>query len=531
MRTYLLQHLLLHNADTRPDKTALVSGKEEISYKALNERSSQLANALVALGVKAGDRVGIHLAHSVNSVIALFGILKASAVYVPIDPLSPIERTRHIIQNCSVRIMISSSDIASKAIPDLGAETLLCELLLTDKNCDEIISEVFTGRVHALEEIWHTESGVGPESLISDGHPAYILHTSGSTGVPKGVVVSHQNSLSFIDMAADYFGLNEADRVGSLAPLHFDLSVFDILATFKNGGTVVIVPKRYSVFPKELARYISEQKITVWNSVASVIALLAENGKLADFDFDAVRLVHFSGEVLSTRHLKVAMQAMPQAKFVNIYGQTEANSTMCYPITRVPDSPSEKTPIGNAMPGCEVFALNSNAQEIESEGEEGELYVKSSTIALGYWNDAPLTAEKFVDDPRERIAHGRVYKTGDLVTLNSKGEYLMLGRKDSLIKSRGYRIDLGEIESVLYQCAAVEVAAAIAVPHELIGNEILVFLRLKDSGVSVEEIFRHCAAHLPEYMLPKAIELLDELPYTSTGKIDKRALGERVSIH
>lgn len=526
MRTYLLQHLLSVSAGTRPDKIALVCGKDEISYRELDERSSQLAHGLLKLGVQAGDRVGIHLAHSIDSVISLLGILKAAAVYVPIDPLSPVQRMQGIIHNCSIEVVISSADIAAKTIAAMVAETPLRGLLLCGNSTQLLADDNAKYRTLGFDQLCAKESIVAPEISIGDGHPAYILHTSGSTGVPKGVVISHNSSLSFINMVVDRFDFSDTDRVASLAPLHFDLSIFDLFTAFHCGGTVVMVPKRYSVFPKELAKYIALQRITVWNSVASAIALLAENGKLDEFDFGAVRLVHFSGEVLSAKHLRIASQAMKHARFVNIYGQTEANSTMCYPIHRIPDSPNAKLPIGNAMPGCEVFALNSEGDEIVCAGEEGELYIKSSTIALGYWNDAVLTAEKFIVDPRARVNCGRVYRTGDLVTLNQNGEYMMLGRKDSLIKSRGYRIDLGEVESVLYHCDAVEVAAAIAVPHELLGNEIVVYLKLTNSDTTVEELFSHCSVHLAEYMVPKSIELLDQMPYTSTGKVDKKTLRE-----
>ncbi|MFK7732338.1 MAG: amino acid adenylation domain-containing protein [Pseudomonadales bacterium] len=531
MRTFLIQHLLQQSAIAHPDKIAVVCGKEEISYQQLDERSSQLANVLIRLGVQFGDRVGIQLAHSIDSVISLFGILKAAAVYVPIDPLSPVERARHIVNNCTLQCVITSADVAAKTIALMGKETPLRNVLLTGKGVDALKADIPGFITHTLNEECAKESNTAPEFSISDSHPAYILHTSGSTGVPKGVVIAHQNSLSFVDMIADRFDFTECDRVASHAPLHFDLSVFDVFTALKCSGTVVMVPKRYSVFPKELAKYISEQKISVWNSVASVIALLAENGKLEEFDFEALRLVHFSGEVLAVRHLKIAMRAMPKASFVNQYGQTEANSTMCYPIEQLPDSPNQKMPIGNAMPGCEVFALNAEGTEISAAGEEGELHIKSSTIALGYWSDTALTTEKFITDPRDQIACGRVYKTGDLVTLNEHGEYIMLGRKDALIKSRGYRIDLGEVESVLYHCDAVEVVAAIAVPHDLIGNEIVVYLRLKDSSYTVEKLFEHCAAYLPQYMLPKAIELVKELPYTSTGKIDKKTLREQALVN
>lgn len=531
MRIYLLQHLLSKSVAAHPQKTAIVCGKDNITYQDLDERSNQLANGLRELDVQSGNRVGIQLAHSIDSVIALLGILKAGAAYVPIDPLSPAERARHIVCNCALETVISSPDLAAKTINSFGTETPLRNLILCGNNAQPLEEGGSAFRTLMLDTLCANKSSVAPELAVSDSHPAYILHTSGSTGVPKGVVISHNSSLSFVNMVADRFNLTDADRVASLAPLHFDLSIFDLFTALRCGGTVVMVSKRYSVFPRELAKYIASQRITVWNSVASAIGLLAENGKLEEFDFSAVRLVHFSGEVLSARHLKTAMQAMGQAQFVNIYGQTEANSTMCYPIERVPDSPNEKLPIGKAMPGCEVFALNSDGDEIVSSGEEGELYVKSSTIALGYWNDPTLTAEKFVADPRKRINCGRVYKTGDLVTLNESGEYLMLGRKDNLIKSRGYRIDLGEVESVLYHCDAVEVAAAIAVPHELLGNEIVVYLKLKNNCYTKDDLFTHCVAHLSEYMVPKTIELLDELPYTSTGKIDKKALSEKALVN
>ena len=366
---------------------------------------------------------------------------------------------------------------------------------------------------------------------VSDTSPAYILHTSGSTGNPKGVVLSHLNALSFVKMASDFFHINPADRICNHAPLHFDLSVFDVFAGVRCGATVMLLPEVYSTFPVKLAEFIEKQEISVWNSVSSVLAMLVDKGALGKFNFDSLRIVHFSGDIMPVKVLRILKRFMRNASFYNIYGQTEANSSMYYHVREIPETDSWRIPIGKAFPNFDVFALSDSREPIRRPGEEGELYVDSSTVALGYWDADAMTSEKFVPDPRYPSLKKRVYRTGDLVRMDEHGNYIFSGRKDQMVKSRGYRIELEEIEAVLSGHPGIKNAVVVPIPDELIGNRIVaVVAPVSMESVNKEDIVLHCAALLPRYMIPESIDFHDSLPKTSTGKIDRRKIRDMLNI-
>jgi amino acid adenylation domain-containing protein len=360
---------------------------------------------------------------------------------------------------------------------------------------------------------------------IADVNPAYILHTSGSTGAPKGVAISHLNSLTFVNMAADYFGINNLDRMASFAPLHFDLSVFDIFTAVKQGAAIVLVPEQLALFPIRLTEYIDKQRITVWNSASSVLILLVDRGKIEKGNFESLRLVHFSGDILPPKYLRELKSHMKNADFFNIYGQTEANSSMGYHIDTVSSDDMWKIPIGKPFPNFEVFAVNEDGREVTASDQEGELYIKSSTVAIGYWNDRERTDERFTSNPLDPSDASRCYKTGDIVRIDGEGNFVFVGRKDSMVKSRGYRIELNEIEIVLSSHPSVRQAVAIAVPDEKIGNRVVGYASLVEGETLPEnDLIHFCQDRLPKYMVPQSIKYLRHLPMTSSGKIDRKSI-------
>ena len=280
---------------------------------------------------------------------------------------------------------------------------------------------------------------------------------------PKGSVISHLNALTFVNMAVGFFGINENDRMANHAPLHFDLSIFDIFCAVKVGAAVVVIPEYLSAFPVRLAQAIYQQRVTVWNSVASVLTKLADQGGLEGLTFPSLRLVHFSGDLMPVKYLSFLRKCMPAAEFYNIYGQTEANSSLYF---KVPDRIGDnawKIPIGKSFPNFDVFAINENGQVVSKPNEEGELYVLSASVALGYWNDGKKTKEQFTADPRNPHGYARVYKTGDLVRLDSEGNFVFSGRKDHMVKSKGYRVELDEVEIILNSHPNVRQAVAVAI--------------------------------------------------------------------
>jgi acyl-coenzyme A synthetase/AMP-(fatty) acid ligase len=258
---------------------------------------------------------------------------------------------------------------------------------------------------------------------------------------------------------------------------------------------------------------------------------LAERGKLEKFNFDSMRLVLFAGEIFPIKYLRKIMNHMQNASFYNMYGQTEANSSTFYLIKDLPDDDAWKIPIGKPFPNYEVFALDQKNKIIDSPGLEGELYVRGSAVAMGYWKDTEKTAACFVQDPIQTFSSNKVYRTGDVVSLDDSGNYIFIGRKDHMVKSRGYRIEIDEIEIALHSYPGIRQAAIITVPDDLIGNRIIGYVSvIDDEKIQEPEILGHCAKRIPKYMLPEAVEICPSLPTTSTGKIDRKLLSKEALL-
>ena len=532
MQDYLLHHLLEHSAKQNPEKEAFVYKENSITYEELEKKSSGLALKLLQMGVKRGDRIGIFLGKSLEMIISLFGILKAGGIYVPIDPAAPVNRVAFIVNHCGIECLIATSSNLEKLFSGFHGKLAVKRAVIVGLDDRGAFRNNISGERLPWNEAFDVLNSEPPYFDVSDTSPAYILHTSGSTGNPKGVVLSHLNALSFVKMAADFFHITPADRICNHAPLHFDLSVFDIFVGVRSGATVMLLPEIYSAFPVKLSEYIEKEEISIWNSVSSVLALLVDKGSLGNFNFDSLRIVHFSGDIMPVKVLRILKRFIRNASFYNIYGQTEANSSIYYHVREIPEADSWRIPIGKPFPNFDVFALNDTQEMISQPGEEGELYVGSSTVALGYWNADSMTIEKFVPDPRYPSLKKNVYKTGDLVRMDEHGNFIFTGRKDQMVKSRGYRIELEEIETVLSDHPGIKNAVVIPIPDELIGNRIFAVVVPVSRGtinINQEEIVLHCAALLPKYMIPERIDFHDSLPKTSGGKIDRKKIRDMVS--
>ncbi|MBJ6752827.1 amino acid adenylation domain-containing protein [Geomonas anaerohicana] len=521
---FLLQQLLSESAARFPERQAVLFKDRALSYRELEHTSNGLAELLASHGVRRGDRVGILLNKSIECIVAVFAILKAGAVYVPLDPASPAQRLCSIINHCGIRLAIASVEHLERIILE-GGDGLKLE---------QAVVAAPAGTISRVELIaWED---LAPQPLpplsphVCGASPAYILHTSGSTGSPKGVVISHLNALTFVDMATDFFAIGAGDRLANHAPLHFDLSIFDIFCAVKGGATVVLVPESLSAFPVRLAEFLEREEITVWNSVASVLTKLADQGALERLTLPRLRLVHFSGDLMPVKYLKVLKRFMPAAAFYNIYGQTEANSSLFF---RVPEQlPQEawKIPIGTPFPNFEVFAMDEQGAVVTEPGREGELHVLSATVALGYWNDPVRTAAHFSTDPRNPASHARVYRTGDMVRLDDDGNFVFSGRKDHMVKSKGFRVELDEIEVVLNSHPEIRQAAVIAIPDELTGSRIVAYVsHIEGAVLETADLIGLCGAHLPKYMIPERIICRPTLPVTSNSKIDRKALEREFS--
>jgi amino acid adenylation domain-containing protein len=521
MMEYLLHHLLEGSARRYPDRTAVVDRDRSVTYAELEARSNRLAHLLLDLGVARGDRVGLYLDKSLEALVGIYGVLKAGATYVPFDPKAPAARLAYIARNCDVRVLLSGTEKSGRWGELLaGGAPLEAVVVLNGESPTSPgeSADVQLVDASALASRKDTPPSIGAIDLDL----AYILYTSGSTGDPKGVMLSHLNAKTFVDWGVDRFALTPDDRLSNHAPLHFDLTIFDIFAAAAAGATMVIVPPETSVFPIEVRKFIDENEITVWYSVPSVLSMLTLRGGLRVGSFPRLRTLLFAGEVFPTKYLRRLMTLLPDVSFYNLYGPTETNVCTYYEVPPLPEDQSEPIPIGQAIDNVEVFAVTDEGR-VARAGEVGELYVRGTTVMHGYWGDSERTARALLPNPYGGEVRDSVYRTGDLVRQDDDGNYRLMGRRDHQIKSRGYRIELGEIESALYAHPAVLECVVIAEPDEMITNRIKAYVVTRDSA-GERELVKFCAGRIPQYMIPGEFEFREELPKTSTGKIDRQAL-------
>lgn len=525
--TYLLHHLLTQSAARFPNKEAVRYDGQALTYAELDDLSNRLAYTLQEAGVRRGHRVGIYLHKSPASVISIFAILKAGGVYVPLDPNAPAARLAYIIDNCDINVMITAPDKRDAVAAILQEGARLQTIILAEPSKED--APFPDAAVSARHIPWDAVNAAPGDAVDNSGaietDLAYLLYTSGSTGQPKGVMIAHRTIFTFINWCLHRFNIDENDRVTSHAPIHFDLSTFDIFVTIAAGGTVVLVPEKLSIFPIQLVRLLQEERITATYMVPSVLSMMVNYGKLDAHDLSALRLILFAGEVFPIKYLRQLIRKVPHADYYNLYGPTETNVCTYYHVQPADLAPerTQPVPIGVACENMEVFAVGSDGSLVETPGAEGELWVRGSCVAQGYWNDPEKTAQRFVPNPYQPHYLETAYRTGDIVVLDEDGDnWRFIGRRDHMIKSRGYRIELGEIESALYACNGVKEAAAVAIPDDLVGNRIKAFIVIANSNnITVQDLEAHCRNHLPGYMVPETFHFLDALPKTSTGKIDR----------
>jgi amino acid adenylation domain-containing protein len=520
---YLLNHLLSRSAEKYPDNIAVIYRNDSITYGEFDKMTDKLAVTLINSGIKKGDRVGIYINKSIPSIVSIFGILKAGAVYVPLDPKAPIERISYIIKNCGIECVLTST-VKFNSLTQIFSDNIPLKTIIITDNSFKAEKDF---KIHIINwgEVTGLQNAHFIEPTMTENDLAYIIYTSGSTGVPKGVMISHLNSLTFVRWVQSVFHINSNDRLSSHAPLHFDLSILDIFGAFQAGATLVLVPETTSTFPRKLADWIAENKISIWYSVPSILTMMLLHGDLNRYKFENLRLLLFAGEVFPTKYLRDLMKIIPGPEYYNLYGPTETNVITYYKVVPIPPEQESSIPIGKSCGNMEVFALNDEGKLITEIGVEGELFARGSCVAQGYWDDSAKTAKNFVWNPIQKNYFEKAYRTGDIVTLDANGDFLYKGRKDHMIKSRGYRIEIGEIESALYNNPEIKEAAVIPIPDDVIGHRIKSFIVCNDGNeIDLSELRMYLGKKIPQYMIPDEIEFCSSLPKTSTGKVDKTGL-------
>lgn len=511
--TRKLDGLLSDSARRFPDRSAVEEPDgPSLSYRQLEFVSDSIRDQLAAHGVIEGDRVGLYLEKSCASVAAIFGILKAGAAYVPVDPHAPTERNRFIFANCSVRAVITEAARAEKLMAADTDGTF-------HRSLDFSTPEGLRTPLVVLSRSKECAPSPVHEPL------AYILYTSGSTGKPKGVMHSHRTALSFVDWCSEELCPVPEDRFSSHAPFHFDLSILDLFVSIKHGAAVVLIGEELGKQPMRLAPTIAASRISVWYSTPSILRLLTEFGQLDKIDLSRLRLVLFAGEVFPMKHLAALHRLLPKPRYYNLYGPTETNVCTYFEADRrLIETLERPLPIGRVCSGDEALVMDSSGSVVE-QGAEGELLISGGSVMLGYWD---------LKEQNERAFHfdkgGRSwYRTGDIVQEQEEGVFIYFGRRDRMVKRRGFRVELGEIEVALNNHPDVGEAAVVARSDSDGQLSVEAFIAWSASGEpSILQMKKYCSGALPSYMVPDRFRFLPSLPKTSTDKIDYQKLKELV---
>jgi amino acid adenylation domain-containing protein len=486
-----------------------------LTYAELARAADRLATRLARWGVGRGDRVGLFVPKGLESVAAIHGILRSGAAYVPIDPTAPALRGAGILHDARVGAVVVAAELAPALVAAWPGPGPLPRLITIGGPGGLPMADGCS-----WDALMDDDAPSPPAPVRAPDDLAYILYTSGSTGMPKGVMLSHANAFCFLDWCESALEMRDGDRFSSHAPFHFDLSVFDLYAACRRAGTLVLVGESLGKDPARLGPYIHDRRIDVWYSAPSILALMTELGGLDARDYRAPRVVLFAGEVFPIKHLRRLRRLWPSAAFWNLYGPTETNVCTAFRVPdMIPDDRADPYPIGHACPPLRARVVDESGRDVPV-GSEGELVIAGPGVMHGYHGRPDLDARAFFHTPDGDAW----YRTGDLVVDDGNGCFAFHGRRDRMVKKRGYRIELGEIESALYRHDDVDRAAVVARSDDS-GVSIEAFVAMKpERKGSIIVMKRHCTSYLPHYMVPDRIRFLPRLPTTSTDKVDYQGL-------
>ena len=509
----LVRDFLEQSADRLPEKTALVSDGRRLTYRELDAMADRLAHALRDLGVQRGDRVAVFLQNSVETVVGIFAILKAGAVFVVVNPTTKHDKFLYILNNCRATALLADArmDLSTIVGSSPGVPSLLGCILCGPEPVEPMVGRVrCLGFQSALDQFPPTR----PARNNIDLDLACLIYTSGTTGEPKGVMSDHANVVFAAGSIIEYLGNVESDVVINVLPLSFDYGLYQLLMTFKFGGTLVL--ERSFTFPAAILKRVEQERVTGFPGVPTMYAMLLPLD-LSSFDLSSLRYLTNTAAALPVSHIEALRKKFPQVTMFSMYGLTETKRTLYLPPAELDRRPGA---VGIPIPGTEAWLEDEAGNRLEP-GAVGELVVRGRHVMRGYWEAPDLTAKRFRIDP---ATGDRLCYTNDLFRTDEGGFFYFVSRKDDIIKSRGEKVAPKEVESILYGIAGVSEVAVIGVPDPILGQAIKAFIVTTDPLLTDKQVLAHCRAHMEDYMVPKLVEFCAELPKTATGKIKKTGL-------
>ncbi len=503
----LVSDFLTQSAELYPEKIALVCGERRMSYQEIDCVSNSLAHALLDHGAKRGDRIAVFLENSVETVISVFGILKAGCVFTLLNSSMKSGKVNFILNNSGAKILIA--DMKRWKIVEEAAA-----------NVDSLKSIVAAdgqvkGRLN-MNDMMSAEGDSLPPNPCIDIDLAALIYTSGTTGVPKGVMLTHLNMVSAATSITEYLENDGSDVIINFLPLSFDYGLYQMFMAFKMGARIVL--EKSFTYPYVVIAKIQSEHVTGFPGVPTIFAILLQLKGLHKYDLSSLRYITNTGAALPVRHILKLREVFPQARIYSMYGLTE-----CKRVSYLPPEELDRRPtsVGKAMPNTEVYIVNDRGERIRP-GEIGELVVRGANVMRGYWKIPEETKE--ILRPGSNPGELELY-TGDLFKVDDEGFLYFVARKDDIIKSRGEKVSPKEIENVLYGLPEVKEAAVIGKPDEILGQTIKAIVVPQDGSKLTEKlVIAHCARNLEDFMVPKLVEFRSSLPKTPTGKVKKQEL-------
>ena len=515
MSPRLLHQMVAEAAERRPEGAAVRCDGEGLAWGELYRRSNGVARVLRDGGMERGERVAVWLSKALEVSVAFYGVLAAGGVLVPIDPRSPVDQVVRILRATGATVLVTDAAHGRATVEVLG-------------QCPEIrrvlgIEADGVGEAVPWSTVLAEAADTPPDVAVMELDPAYVLHTSGSTGVPKLIQHTHHGAMRFVDWAAEEYGLEPEDRLSNHSSHHTCFATFDYYAAARVGAATVLLTPASLMMPASLAALLERERVSVWYSVPTALVQLSLRGGLEERELDALRWVLFAGETFPGKHLRRLREQLPGARLSHVYGSTEVNVCTFYHLSSKvrEDGP---LPIGKACPYARTEVVN-EALETVPAGQEGELIVRGSTVMEGYWGDPERNRQVLVRRPTPGGLGEIWFRTGDRVERLADGNLAFVARADLQVKVRGHRVELGEVESALLGLGEVEEAVAFTVSDGE-GSAVIRAAVVVTPGAEVDsrQLLDRLANVLPRQAVPAKLEVLAALPRTPTGKVDRGAL-------